>query len=433
MFLENGRIRIDEFSNKKTLPSVPLQYMGPHMPRWGIIDTALLMPDSVGLLVGPAGCLRQSFFDVRKHGSVGRLYLLPVSETDLVTGEHLQKVKGAIIEIAVKKKPGAIILCIMCVDDILGSDYEGIAEEMEAILDISISIVKRIPICRDKKPSPEQRGHAFFYNFLESARKKDASKKDTAVNILGAYKTISKESEIYELLLGAGFSKIYQIADCVSFDHFADMAMASHNLVIHPCGILLAKEMEKHMGIPYCFVPASFGFSAVEENYKKIETFLNAELNTTPYREKAEHYLAVKLNRLSGKKIAVGSGINGSPFETARALIEFGLEINAIFVDKVKDCEWSHIDWLAGKCPQLFVYRIFHPCLMEHLEEWADIDLALGPDAGYYCTCAKTVSIPLDVQGYGYQNSFYLIREIFMAMEDISNQREFICSSSPIV
>jgi len=422
MPVECAKIRIDELFRVKSLPFAPLQYLGPHLSRWGVINTALMVPESVGLLVGPAGCLREPFFDARKKGNSERLFSISLSENDVIMGDNFQSVKSALIKIAEKKKPHAIFLCTVCVDEILGTDYEGIAREVESTVHIPVIVVKKNPICKEKNPPMEQRTYSLFNKFLLSCHNRKTPKNERTVNILGGYTPVSRESELYTLLSRAGYSILNQIIECDSFAQFKSLNLASHNIVVHPRGILLAQEMETYTGTPFCFVPASFELNGIEENYRKIEIFLQTEFDITSLREDAERYLQANIHRFVGKKIAIGSGINGSPFELAQALIEYGLEVTAIFSENVHDYEWDYISWLSKKYPSLFVYKTSHPSLKEYLGEWNDIDIAIGLDAGYYCAHARVVSLPLDVQGYGYQHLKYLLDEMSRVIDSVPPQ-----------
>lgn len=424
MRLPLAKTQITQISSTRVLPPLPLRYVEPCGITRGIIGIGFLLPESIGLIVGPIGCLRHTCFVEQKYGSKGRLYTLQVSESDAVMGQHLENFKKTIEKIASEKNPKAIVVCTTCIDDILGSEFEEVAQKMEQMLNLPIKVVRMNPICRDGKLPSGLRVWASFYDFLPYVQEREP-----AINILGACASISRKSELYELLAQAGYPKVNQLPSCASFEQFSEMAKASYNLLIRPIAKLWAQKMATHMGIPYCFVPASYGFSAIEKNYQKIGELLGNKLNIAPYREKVELDMGELLDQLQEKKIAVGSSVNGSPFEISRALIEFGFKVKAIFVRKIADYEWEHINWLKEKDSNLTVYRISHPSLIQHLDEWENIDLALGLDAGYYCTRAKTAPISLETQGYGYQNTLYLLKEMVTAMKNTYSHKEMVYPS----
>ena len=49
-----------------------------------------------------------------------------MDETDIVTGRHLKKIPKAVKEIcdSLEKKPSVVMICITCVDALLGTDME---------------------------------------------------------------------------------------------------------------------------------------------------------------------------------------------------------------------------------------------------------------------------------------------------------------------
>jgi|GEM_PF-958658 len=419
-----AKIRIDELFRSKSLPPAPLQNIGPHIPRWGVINTSLMVPESVGLCIGPAGCMREPFFDARKNGNSARLFLLPLSENDVIMGSHLPSVKTALLKIAREKKPKAIFLCSMCVDELLGTDYEEIARAVESITRVPVIAVKMNPVCKKKNPSQEQKTYSFFNKYFHSCHSEQPTIHERSVNILGGYTPISEKSEFLTQLSHAGYPVVNQIGEFTSYDQFKSMAVASHNIVIHPRGLLLAEEMMRFMGIPYCFSPVSFGLRTIGEKYRDLERFLHTKFEIDAVQDGAEQYLQENIHYFSGKKIAIGSGINGSPYELAQAFTEYGLDVRAVFSDTIHDYEWDPISWLSRNNPGLIVYRTSHPQLKDSPHEWDEIDIAIGSDAGYYCNHARVVPLPFEVQGYGYEYLKYLISEMRGDINPVSRIRD---------
>lgn len=424
MYPDAAKIRIDELFRSKSLPAAPLQNIGPHIPRWGVINTSLMVPESVGLCIGPPGCMREPFFDARKYGNGHRIFLLPLSENDVIMGSHLPVIKTALLKIARERKPRAIFLCSMCVDELLGTDYEEIAGAVEAITRVPIITVKMNPVCKKKNPSQEQKTYSFFNKHFHSCHPEHGTILERGVNILGGYTPLSGKSELRSQLIHAGYPVVNQMGEFTSYDQFKHLAVASHNIVIHPRGLLLAEEMMRFMKIPYCFSPVSFGLRTIREKYCDLERFFHTKFQLDAIREGAEHYLQEKIPYFSGKKIAIGSGINGSPYEMAQAFTEYGLDVRAIFSDTIYDYEWDHISWLSRNNPGLTVYRTSHPKLKDSPHEWDDIDIAIGSDAGYYCNRARMVPLPFEVQGYGYEYLKYLMSEMLGDLKPVSMVRD---------
>jgi nitrogenase molybdenum-cofactor synthesis protein NifE len=368
--------------------------------------------------------MREPFFDARKNGNGDRLFLLPLSENDIVMGSHLPSVKNALVKIAREKKPRAVFLCSMCVDELLGTDYEEIARAVESITRVPVITVKMNPVCKQKSPSQEQKTYSFFNKYFLPCHSELPANNERSVNILGGYTPLSERSELPSQLSRAGYPVVNQMGELSSYDQFKRMTVASHNIVIHPRGVLLAEEMMRFMGIPYCFSPVSFGLGIIGKKYRDLERFLHTKFEIDAVRDDAERYLQENIHYFSGKNIAIGSGINGSPYELAQAFTEYGLDVRAVFSDTIYDYEWDHISWLSRNNPGLIVYRTSHPQLKDSPHEWDDIDIAIGSDAGYYCNRARIIPLPFEVQGYGYQHLKYLIGEMRGDLNPVSRVRD---------
>ena len=54
-----------------------------------------------------------------------------MNETDLVTGRHLRKLSQAVQEILEVASAKVVVICITCVDALLATDLESIAQKIE--------------------------------------------------------------------------------------------------------------------------------------------------------------------------------------------------------------------------------------------------------------------------------------------------------------
>ncbi|HEM55631.1 MAG: hypothetical protein C0177_06470 [Fervidicoccus fontis] len=89
MLIEKTRTKIIDFKAKNDFPFAPLEAVGPNLSGWGVVETTLLLPDSVCLMIGPLACLRHSAFMAHARGFFKRFYMLPLEEIDIIMGRHL--------------------------------------------------------------------------------------------------------------------------------------------------------------------------------------------------------------------------------------------------------------------------------------------------------------------------------------------------------
>lgn len=56
-----------------------------------------------------------------------------MDETDIVTGRHLKKIPQAVCEVvdSLAEKPSVVMICMTCVDALLGTDMERVCRKAE--------------------------------------------------------------------------------------------------------------------------------------------------------------------------------------------------------------------------------------------------------------------------------------------------------------
>ncbi|WP_027625956.1 hypothetical protein [Clostridium lundense] len=121
-----------------------------------IIHTALSVPNTCALAVGPKSCIRIFYFQGRKKNLNDRLYMLPVSEIQLVSSTHLDEFKEAVEEIFIRENPENLIVLIMCPDIILGSNFENLVKSLEEKYRKNIKLFKRGPLVDNMMCSSER-------------------------------------------------------------------------------------------------------------------------------------------------------------------------------------------------------------------------------------------------------------------------------------
>jgi len=409
--LKKARVKIADLKEKRDFPFAPLEAVGPNLSGWGVVETSLLLPHSICLMVGPLACLRHSAFMAHARSFFERFYMLSLKEVDIVMGNHIPKIREAMFEIARKERPQVLLLAGTCCDHILGTDYKEVIKEIKEAFGIEVIYLVMAPLTIGLKPSPFEIAYTALYEFLKDKRR---GKDKGTINILGSFLPLKAEGELYTLLKEAGYERIYQIPTCNEIEELIEMASACLNIVIHPLGKILAEKMKNGMGIPYIFMPTSYGIKEIQRQYQKLEGQLGTGLRQSSYRQQAEKKLAQATFLVENKRVAVGCSVNGSPFELACALVNYGAKVKAIFARNVpKPHEWEYINWLRENSPDTYVYNVSHPYLAEDLSPFDEIEIVFGVDAGVYCR--QAVNVPLSryqVQEYGYENVLRLFEDI---------------------
>lgn len=122
-------------SNTHLIYSSPatLAFNSPGAEGFGVKRAGLAIPDSIMLIVAPGCCGRNTSMISSMPQYEDRFFYLTMDETDIVTGRHLKKVPKAVQEIcdSLEKKPSVVMICITCVDALLGTDMERICRKSE--------------------------------------------------------------------------------------------------------------------------------------------------------------------------------------------------------------------------------------------------------------------------------------------------------------
>ena len=102
-----------------------LAFNSPGAEGFGVKRAGLAVPDSVMLIVSPGCCGRNTSVLSSMRAYQDRFYYLLMDETDIVTGRHLKKIPKAVKEIcdSLEKKPSVVMICITCVDALLGTNH----------------------------------------------------------------------------------------------------------------------------------------------------------------------------------------------------------------------------------------------------------------------------------------------------------------------
>ncbi|MEA4847255.1 MAG: nitrogenase component 1 [Clostridiaceae bacterium] len=410
-----------------------LHYSAPSAGGWGIVRTALLVPESIMLFVGPHGCGRHGSVSSIQLGLRNRIYYMDVTEEDLVLGDHVNRIDRVVEDILSerKQKPAAFLICATCIDDLLATDYKNIVRRLTKKYGIPFADCHMNPITMNSALPPTLNVQRSIYSFLCDTAAARTEK--NTVNLIGHFTPVHQESEIFPVLKSAGFDKVLQLSKCTGFDEFLEMRNSGHNILIKPFGRIACQDMEKSLGIPWHKQLIRYGIDGIKRGYEEISAFLGRELDILKYYEDCREEIESYRKKLKGLRIGVGEGANGSPFEIACALAEYGADIAFVVCSAIGDYEWEYVHKLKKMYGEIPVYTNYHPSMavIDAIPETADV--ALGFDASYMCPAAKLFSLDSDDQHYGFEAASALLRGIEGALESNLSARELLYSKGLVV
>ena len=399
-----------------------LHYNGPGSSGFGVKRTAMLLPESAMLMVGPMGCSRSGTVVAEKYSFAHRMFYLHLDDRSISLGSYLKKIPEAVQYIKDLGEFKAVLICMTCLDALLGTDLSGLGKKISAQVGIPVTTTFMDPIVRDGNYGPMVQVRQAITNCFEA--QENASDGKDAVNLLGTFAPFEKESELFSLLKAAGITKIKTVAGCRRFEELQNMGGSRANLIVHPQAAACGADLEKRLGMPYIKLYTSYVPDIIEENYKKLSDFLKAEICCDSEKEASEKAIKEFARKYQGKKIAVGEAVCGNPLDIALMLIGAGIEVPFVFRDMIHPEDWDLIAALNKTAPDLKVYSGVHPTTAACPSSLPEAHLMLGLDAGYYNRDAISAAWPFDRTFYGFDGIHGLIGIMDAAFTNPKGHRE---------
>ena len=162
-------------SSKHLIYSSPatLAFNSPGAQGFGVKRAGLAIPGSVMLLVAP-GCCGRNTMMLNELGYAERFFYLLQDETDIVTGRHLNQIPRAVREAveACEERPTAVMICITCVDALLGTDMERVCRRASEYAGVPVLPCYMYALTREGRVPPMTSVRKTVYQLLEKRPRK---------------------------------------------------------------------------------------------------------------------------------------------------------------------------------------------------------------------------------------------------------------------
>ena len=413
---EAGRDNIPEelISSKHLIYSSPatLAYNSPGAQGFGVKRAGLAIPGSVMLLLAPGCCGRNTTILSELGGYSERFFYLMMDETDIVTGRHLKKIPKAVAEICegLEKKPSVVMICITCVDALLGTDMERVCRKAEEYAKIPVKPCYMYALTREGRKPPMVHVRQSIYSLLEPKKKKG-----NVVNLLGYFSPIIDDCELYDLLHGAGVKIIHEISRCKDYEEYQTMAEANFNLVLHPEARFAAEDFHEKLQIPFIELRRLYQIDKITKQYQALGKVLGI-----PFEDKeAERTALDAVERLKAAKpdaiFAIGECMNGDPFELALALVKYGFQVAEIYGTLTAE-NFVYLKHLSELSPQTKVFSNMEPTMIYYDPAQSGVNITIGKDALYYHQDCPGLMWNQDEQPYGFAG----VRRLFEALKEVA-------------
>ena len=399
-------------SGKHLIYSSPatLAFNSPGAEGFGVKRAGLAVPDSIMLIVAPGCCGRNTSLISSMPEYNDRFFYLMMDETDIVTGRHLKKIPKAVKEICdcCEKKPSVVMICITCVDALLGTDMERVCRKAEEKVDIPVRPCYMYALTREGRKPPMVHVRQSLYSLLEPQKKKG-----NVVNLLGFFSPLVDDCEMYELLQQAGVKTIHEISRCKDYEEYQTMSQANFNLVLHPEARFAAEDFHDRLKIPFIELRRLYQTDKIENQYCALGQVLGVSFDQRVYKKAAEEAVERFREVCPDASFAVGECMNGDPFELALALVRYGFRVPEIYGTITAE-NFVYIRHLAELSPDTKVFSNMEPTMLYYDPSGSGVNLTIGKDAGYYHRDQPNAVWNQDRQPYGYAG----VRRLFETLTE---------------
>lgn len=413
--VENGyeNLPVEFVSNKHLIYSSPatLSFNSPGAKGYGVKRAGLAVPESVMLLVSPSCCGRNTSLFKSSPEYRDRFFFQLLDDTDIVTGRHLMKINEAVSEIldALEKRPSAIMICITCVDALLGTDMERICRKVTETHSIPCVACYMYALTREKRLSPMAFVRTSVYSLLEKTKREN---KD--MNILGFFSPINEKSELFTLLKSGGLNNIRELATCKTFEEYKELSKANFNLVLNPEARHAAQDLQERLGIPFIEMLRLYQPDKIHNQYKLLKDTLKIDFDDTVFYEETKK-LIIDFKRKHGElKFAVGEILNGDAIEISLMLIKEGFKVECIFAT-IGELNFKFLKALAELSPDTKIYSNLSPTMLNYEKD--DIDIFIGSDCKYYYPDKPGIEWCDNTEPFGYR----AVNDLFEALDNVLN------------
>ena len=386
-----------------------LAFNSPGAEGFGVKRAGLAVPGSIMLIVAPGCCGRNTSMISSMKEYNNRFFYLCMDETDIVTGRHLKKIPKAVASIceSLEKKPSVVMICITCVDALLGTDMERVCRKAEEKAGLPVRPCYMYALTREGRKPPMVHVRQSLYSLLEPGHKKG-----NVVNLLGYFSPLVDDCELYTLLQEAGVKTIHEISRCEDFEEYKKMSEANFNLVLHPEARFAAEDFHDRLKIPFIELRRLYQIDKIGSQYQAFGAALGIEFHAEEQKKQAQEAIESFRKVCPEPVFAVGECANADPFELSLALVKYGFKVAEIY-GTITGENFIYIRQLKKLSPQTKIFSNMEPTMLYYDPAESGVTLTIGKDACYYHPNTKGIHWNEERQPFGYAG----VRRLFEALE----------------
>ena len=402
-----------------------LEYSPPARGDWNIVHMGLLIPQSHQIYFCAQGCLRGVVQTTAEMDAMDRLSWAYLCDEDYADGSMEYNIIDSVTAVIKRmdERPPCILVFLSCMHLFAGVDFDMIIEELESRFG-GIDFVKcfMTPTMRFSGLAPVPTMYKQMFVPLRECEK------DGGVNIIGYNWAFESSCEFVRIIKSAGVT-LRQLPECESYAQYLEMAKSAVNIAIIPEAVPAVQELEERLGQRALYLPVSWDFEKIKDNYKALCGALGIDLPDLSADEKeARAALESAAKVLGGRPVAVDFMAAHKPFELCKMLLESGINVTRIFIDVISGEDEQAFEFIKEKYPEFEIFptvntsmRFFAGGQMTENEF-----VAIGQKAAYFCATDHFVDIVGAKDMYGFDGVKKLAEKIADAAQNKKDRKVVI-------
>ena len=399
-----------------------LEYATPARGTWNIVHTGMLIPEAHEIFVCAASCLRGVVLTAAEMGAQERFSTVEIKENNLFDGDMEDLVIEGVSDIIEKlpKRPPAVLVYTSCVHHFAGCDLGMIYRELEnRFPDIDFTDCYMNPIMRKSGLTPDQLMRSRLYMLL-----KEHKKNERAVAIIGNDLPTRQESELLEILKGAGL-KIHEITSCRSYEEYQEMAESSFYISYNPAAVAGGEKLSERLGGTQIYLPVSFDYEEIDGGFYKLGKALGIEVpDFAEKKMECDNAKREVLELVGTTPISIDYTYCTRPLCLARMLLDAGFFVEKVYIDAIIGEEKADFKYLQEHFPNLLLYPTVHSEMRFMAKKEKSKVLAIGQKAAYFENTNHFVNVVEGGGMFGYDavlHTLELMKEAYLKEKDMRN------------
>ena len=357
-----------------------LEYSSPARGTWNIVHTGMLVPESLQIYIGAAGCLRGVVLTAEEMGMMHRYASLEIKDKDIALGDQENFIVNGTTEILrnLSSPPRAVLVFTSCLHHFMGTDLHYVYRELAKrfpMIDFAPCIMD--PIMSKSGMPPEVRERREIYRLLEPRTF------DDGINIIGGNLPLDESSETVKLLKETGRS-LRDWTSCRTYEEFQTLASSTLNIYYHPFTHVAVRDLYERLGQNFLYLPLTYDTDEIKNSMVKLAECLNISLpDCDKSEQRAEDALGNAQAAIGSAPVAIDASFTFRPFNLARVLTEHGFNVVQIHADMVAAEDEADFYALRKMRGDIEVVALKHADVRLHRRGGYGKILALGQKAAY--------------------------------------------------